>query len=595
MRATTFHVSANWRASEMKRFLVRLHLDDAPRLMSAQASFKTNGCEVFWRGFVANPAEIEQQARRRGCVPEQRSEAVCFALASDWWGAEMPRHITGEYAAAIYDNARRTLLLVHDELGLVPLFYAETQDGIVAGSHLDDVVDETGVGELDEEYIADYLVEGWHLGARTPYAHIRRLLPGESMVWQDGRLTRHQTWTLNAIERLRYRDHREYEEHLRQLLAEAVKSSIPPCAKVLCELSGGLDSSTVLALAVRSGAQRIEAFSFIYPESYTADERAWINAMLEKYPVRWNSINADAVRPFTEMPDGSCIEPNLSLLTSARHSSYYQLLAANNIDVVLTGVGGDATLLGDGPEPYYLADLLRGLQWRRLWEEVRSWSQASEQKRPPLYWMQRYAIKPLWHPIKLGEDDGATRIHWLSEHYLKRMGSMPRGEADWMPHFTSAGDSWFFQRVFLGAYSVSMRYQDARLPCPFRHPLLYRPLVAYMCSVPWEIKLHPQCDRLLQRRAFEDLLPTRIIRRRSKLGPDQAFYSGLEASSEWVERLTVNPRIVQRGYVDAGKWSQTVQQARLGRTTGIRYFLASASLEIWLQQLEHPSECVSEL
>jgi hypothetical protein len=209
--------------------------------------------------------------------------------------------------------------------------------------------------------------------------------------------------------------------------------------------------------------------------------------------------------------------------------------------------------------------------------------------------MNRYAIKPLWHHVRLAEDESATRIHWLSEHYSKRIRSTPRGEADCAPRFTSAGDSWFFQRVFLSAHSVSMRYQDARLPCPFRHPLLSRPLIAYMCSVPWEIKLHPQCDRLLQRRAFEDILPARIIRRRSKLGPDQAFYSGLEASPEWVERLTVNPRIVQRGYVEAGKWSHAVQQARVGRTNGIRYFLASASLEIWLQQLERRSERVSEL
>lgn len=571
----------------MKRFLVRLSSAGLSPITSEPAPFTSNGYDVFWRGYIANTKELVSHAARHGRHPVQQAEAELLALANEWWGADLPRHVLGEYAAAIYDRARSTLLLTHDELGLMPLFYAEMSGSIIIGSHLEDVIDETGIGELDEEYIADYLAEGWHLGERTPYTHIRRLLPGQSLIWKDDRLTPHETWTLTEVDPLRYRDLREYERHFRHLLADAVTSAIPTGAKILCELSGGLDSSTVLALAVRGGAQSIEAFSFIYPKSYTADERTWINAVLKKYPVPWHSINSDEVGPFTEMPDGFCSEPNILLLISGRQRSYDQLLETNNIDVVLTGVGGDAALVGDGPEPYYLADLLRSFHWGQLLHEIGSWSHASGQQRPPIYWLTRYAIQPLWlHMRRLPLPADSTRIPWLSEDYANRVQSMQRNGITYAPRFNTVGDSWFFQRVLLSAYSVSMRSQRARTPCAFHNPLLYRPLLTYMSSVPWQIKLHPKCDRLLQRRALEDVLPDKVVRRRSKLGPDQAFYAGLEANPGWRALLTRNSQIVQRGYADANKWRQAVEQARLGRTVGIRYLVASASLEVWLQQLE---------
>jgi hypothetical protein len=292
------------------------------------------------------------------------------------------------------------------------------------------------------------------------------------------------------------------------------------------------------------------------------------------------------------MPDGFCSEPNILLLISGRQRSYDQLLETNNINVVLTGVGGDAALVGDGPEPYYLADLLRSFHWGQLLHEIGSWSHASGQQRPPIYWLTRYAIQPLWlHMRRLPLPADSTRIPWLSEDYANRVQSMQRNGITYAPRFNTVGDSWFFQRVLLSAYSVSMRSQRARTPCAFHNPLLYRPLLTYMSSVPWQIKLHPQCDRLLQRRALEDVLPDKVVRRRSKLGPDQAFYAGLEANPGWRALLTRNSQIVQRGYADANKWRQAVEQARLGRTVGIRYLVASASLEVWLQQLERRRAC----
>lgn len=139
------------------------------------------------------------------------------------------------------------------------------------------------------------------------------------------------------------------------------------------------------------------------------------------------------------------------------------------------------------------------------------------------------------------------------------------------------------EQVIRCARLAAAFYGGDKIPAQFRHPLLDRQLVAFMCSVPWHVKMHPTCDRLLQRRALESVLPRKILLRKNKISPEQALYAGLAQGDDWFDWLANKPRIVERGYVDATTWPSELAQARLANTTGVRYFLAAASLEAWLR------------
>jgi len=571
----------------MKRFLASFRFDPILHLNSDRIPFSTPNYEVFWRGYIANTVELQGMAKDSGWKMEQPAEADLFLFAYQQWGPDIPRHVLGEYSVVICDKPRRRLLLTHDELGLTPLFYAELKDELLVASHLEDAVQVYGVRSLDEEYIADYLGEGRHLGKRTPYSHIHRLLPGQSVVWKDGLLAEYKTWTLIGIPPIQYRDSREYEDELRRLTAEAVSFSVQSRGKTWCELSGGLDSSTVLAFAVRSGARNVEAFSLIYPISKTADERKWISFVLEKYPVPWHTLDYDAVRPFSEIPSGFIGQPSLLHIDAAPQSHYHEILRTNEVDLVLTGQGGDATFLGDSPDPYYLADLLRRFHLRQYWTALQPWKNASRQKRPLMYWLTHFGSRP-WLRHRKGQfvEYEAMPVPWISPRFAEQHDLIRAGQASNVPPQASIGNSWAMEGILRIANSISIYFQAPNMACDFRHPLLYRPLLAFMLSVPWEFKLHPQCDRLLQRRAFEGILPEPTVHRGNKLGPNQIYYAGLAAGAEWCERLTKNPRIVQRGYVELQPWRDAIEQARQGRTIGIRFLWATASLEMWLQQLE---------
>ena len=149
---------------------------------------------MLWRGYLTNRTSIEAEARRRGeRLDSGSTEAELFAAAARYWKHELVRYVEGQYAVAI--RAGDTLVLAHDELGIFPLFYAEIAGGIVLGSHLEDLVAETGIGTLDERFIADFLLEQRHFGSHTPYTHIRQLRAGEAASYQTGKLATHRVWT----------------------------------------------------------------------------------------------------------------------------------------------------------------------------------------------------------------------------------------------------------------------------------------------------------------------------------------------------------------------------------------------------------------
>jgi hypothetical protein len=149
-------------------------------------------------------------------------------------------------------------------------------------------------------------------------------------------------------------------------------------------------------------------------------------------------------------------------------------------------------------------------------------------------------------------------------------------------------DSWFLERVLRSANVVSFWNLRASMRAEFRHPLLSVPLVEFMCAIPWDVKLSPSSDRVLQRAAFQHALPEAVARRVTKGGPDEAIYTGFEASAIWQRLLTNHARIVERGYVDRTRWTDAVGLATVGRCESIKHFKAAATLEIWLRQLEAP-------
>ena len=562
------------------------------RLVCNPGSERFHQCQLLWRGFISNTDELSQEAHGRGLHIRTGSIGELFAAAYRCWGDAMQSHVAGEYSLAIFDDRNATLLLTHDAFGLVPMFYRPVSTGVIFASHLEDLVPAAGLEDLDEEYIADYVADCFYSCERTPFRSIRRVGFARSVICRSQRIIERQTYSFSDTS-LALADDREYEERFVSLLSQAVAGARKTQGKtqdpVWTELSGGLNSSTVAGFAARAGGEDIEAVSLVYNRYAKADESKWMQLVLDRYPMPWNKVDGDDALPFGELPDRLCAEPGLPMIDWGWRRRYESMVAAKGVAAVLTGQGGDFVLFGLGTEPYYLADLIRTCEPRRLYGELAKWQSADRQKRSILFWLASYGVGPLVRYMRRPRRRPGRRptmSPWIDAGYARKMALQERVGRTSPGDYRCVEHCWFIDTLSKICGRIANLNQFP-IAFEFRHPLLHRPLVEFMLALPSSQKFDPETNRSLQRRALKSILPEAVRLRQEKTTFDQPFYEGLRKGQEWTRLLTVAPRVVERGIVDGARWIEAVQQARLGRTYSLAQFQAVATLEIWLRQMEN--------
>ncbi|MDQ6869025.1 MAG: asparagine synthase-related protein [Pseudomonadota bacterium] len=543
---------------------------------------------MLYRGYIANCSDLIAEAEKRGEAQKQGIDGELFAKAYRWWGEKLQLHVLGEYAVSIFDDQCSSLFITHDSLGLVPLFYAQQQDGILFASHLEDLVFLTGINELDEEYLADYLATAMVINPRTPFVNVCRLAPGQSLHWINGRPKLRTTWDLARIEPVVLSNDEEYEERFRTLLHEGVTAALRTKGRIWCELSGGLDSSTVTSVAARSGTRQFEAFSIISTRYRSEDEREWMKAVVNEYSLPWQTLDLDQSMPFSELPQGFHAEP-ISIEPAVGLLRRYKALAeSQGVHVVLTGLGGDGVLCGGSPRPYYLADFLP-FQLMRLSRALRDWRECNRERRSLTHLILENVFRPLLMHL-MGRNvqpfEYVLTPPWSHPDYLRARRLKKRSTYSLAPKCRSVGEHYHAERILNHGFAAGRGFDQGSCSFEFRNPILYRPLVEFMFAIPWEQKIRPNQDRYLQRRALKGILPEPIRQRSDKGGGGQAYAEGLRKGNAWTELLLAHPRIVERGYVDANLWGEAVKRARFGVRSSMKDFLAAATLEVWLRQLE---------
>lgn len=550
------------------------------RLVASGCSRYTIGTlELVFTGYVANADEFVSESSTAKLADDGKYYATAFAIAFERHGEALSEHLWGQYAVVIHDAATGNTLLSHDLLGLEPLYYATVPGELRFAS---DPAQLANDDSLDEDYIADYLYFGDHYGERTAYISVRRLQAARALQVTDAGLRRIDCSKILQSPSPLPRGIEACAEELRALLERAVRTALPRSGTTWCELSGGLDSSTVSGFAATIAPVGIETLSYVYSSSGLADERQYIDAVCDQWGLTNHQVDVDGARGFSSLPTRRYAMPNPSMINGALHSAIGRVLDA---DVVLTGMAGDAVLFGDGPEPFYLGDAARSGRFGDVSSALSAWSGVGT-RRPVRYWLMRCVLTANWRFARRQViQDQPQRVSWLLNDNGPEAVRSGQSRRTWSPPMPTIHGSWFFERVLRSANILSgWEFLTDFKRTEFRHPLLYVPLVRFMASLPPEFSFLPGRDRRLHRAAASGVLPNRIRDRRTKGCPDQAMYRGLESSEEWAELLLVKPQIVDRGWVDGTAWTRTVQFAKQGRCENIKLFRAAATLEAWLRQ-----------
>ena len=264
------------------------------------------------------------------------------------WGQECPVHLVGDFAFVLWSESDQLLLAACDPMNMRTLYYAQLGEVHWLATEAGQLLRHPDVRvELDEVFLARRLI-GWPDHNGSVYRGIERLPAGHTLIARDGSpILVRRFWDIDPARTIRYRRLHDYADHFRELLSRCVSDRLRTDGSVASEMSGGLDSTTVTALAtwhLRSRNTEPLVISHRYPDIASLDETTLIGAMAEHLKVEPHFIDVESswspltdYVPLAESP-GSLVSPLLY--------REMELVARAGAKVVLSGIGGDEMTWG---------------------------------------------------------------------------------------------------------------------------------------------------------------------------------------------------------------------------------------------------------
>lgn len=306
---------------------------------------------VVFNGEIYNHHEIRSDLERRGCRLLTRCDTEVIPYLYDWLGPRMVERLRGMFAFVVYDRERRTALLARDRFGKKPLYYSVEGGALRFASTLDALrALLPGSPEVDVGAIAQYLVLQYVPSPLTPYRGVRKLPPGHVAVWSQGALDVRPYWEPPLHAPGDPSDPREVAIRIRELIREAVSIRLESEVPLGVFLSGGLDSSIVVAEMAMSGTTP-STYSMGFRHA-SFDETGYARIVADRFATRHEELVADddvpgLFRDLVALYDEPFADSSaLATLAVAK-------AAADRVTVVLTGDGGDELFGGYERYRYY--------------------------------------------------------------------------------------------------------------------------------------------------------------------------------------------------------------------------------------------------
>ena len=223
---------------------------------------------VVFNGEIFNYLELREELERRGHQFRTSSDTETLVHAYEEYGVDFPQKLNGMFAIALWDARKRTLLLIRDRFGVKPLFYSTLGDALVFGSEIKAILCHPAVGrELDAAALSHYLSLRNVPAPFTIYRDVRALLPGERLIWNEHGSAVSRWYELPTSVHWADGDEEAIAERLDELLRDAVRLRLRSDVSYGAYLSGGIDSSTIVAITSEYSAGPVKTFTLGFADS----------------------------------------------------------------------------------------------------------------------------------------------------------------------------------------------------------------------------------------------------------------------------------------------------------------------------------------
>jgi asparagine synthase (glutamine-hydrolysing) len=549
---------------------------------------------VVFNGEIYNFADVRAQLEAAGHRFRTRSDTEVIVHGYEQWGAGCVERFRGMFAFAVWDAPERRLLLARDRLGVKPLYYATTPNGVVFGSEIKSILQDPSVSrEWRADALDAYLTLEYVPGPATIYTHVHKLPPGHIAIAERGALRIRQYWDLQFTGDGRADREEEYLEQLDALLRESVALRLISDVPLGAFLSGGIDSSTVAAYMTETSDAPVVTTSVGFAEQ-AFDELSHARLVANHLGCEHHEVIAN--------PDVRDILPRLAWHldepfadASAVPTYYVSEAARRRVTVALSGDGGDELWAGYGR---HRVDH-REARARRWLGPILSRAAGLAGRALP------HAIKgarSLGH-LALPPDEAYARKH----AYGIFEGDTKRGlySHDFRAHTRDADPFATFRAAYAACTSPDpldrVMYVDVKtylvddilmkvdkmsmaVSLETREPLLDHRLLEFAATVPASLKLRGSTSKYLLRRVLHNRVPRSIVER-GKQGfepPTGEWLGGPLA--EMTDALLFDGRLRNRGLFSPRAIAKLWDEHRRGRRDHRERLWALVMLELWFRE-----------
>jgi len=547
---------------------------------------------ITFNGEIYNHADLRLGLEARGHRYETRSDTETILHLYEEEGERCVERLTGMFAFAIWDEKKGRLLLARDRLGIKPLYYAATDRELLFASEIKALLAAGVRAELNRAVVPEYLATRFVSGAATLFRDAKRLEPGRTLTWTRGEgLRQRRYWSIPPAAPDSGEGFPARATELRVRLREAVKSHLMSDVPLGLFLSGGIDSSGLLALMAPLIQEPVRTFAVGFAER-EADELGYARRAAESAGALHREIVVSPADFFQQLPRLVWHEDEPIAFPSSVPLYFLSRLAREHVKVVLTGEGADELFLG--------YNRYRVTAWNERLGSAYGSVLPAAARRAVQRWVPRLprAVRRYAERSFLGRASGPRSLFCENfavfdetrrEQILSAPLSLRAGDPyrEGMRCYDEAEGSSLdrMSRADLQTYLVRLLMKQDQMSMAAgiesRVPFLDHKLVEHVAALPSGLKLRGATTKAILRDALSGLVPDEILARR-KMGFPVPVGKWLRGPF-WpvVRELVLSPRATGRGLFEPSELARLAGEHRAGTADhGERLWLL-VNLEIW--------------
>jgi len=558
---------------------------------------------IVFNGEIYNYQSLRDDLVKRGHKFYTRSDTETIIHLYDEYGAGCLDHLRGMFALAIWDIRERSLFIARDRVGKKPLLYSHQQNGdLIFGSEFQAVLKHPSISrEVDHQAIDSYMSYLCVPAPQTAFKQIRKLEPGHWLLWKDGKVETKRYWLPDFSKKIKIDENEAIEETTR-ILRESTKLRMISEVPLGAFLSGGVDSSIVVALMAQESSTPVKTFSIGFEEQdfselkYAKRVAEHVGAEYHEFIVRPNALD---VLPTLVEHYG---EPYAD--SSAVPTYYVSKETRKHVTVALNGDGGDESFAGY--ERYMAMEIAE--VYKRIPKALRGAFIEGPINMLPSSELKKTRIRDVQRFLTSANEDRMQRyFRWMStfkpalkpDIYTAEFAAQLNGHKA-----SEVLDRWFDSAAGLGILDATLLTdQMTYLPNDLlvkvdiasmansleaRAPFLDHNLIEFAASLPENLKMNKFRTKSLLKKVAGRLVPSEVVYRK-KMGfgvPIGKWFRG--DMKDFVRGVLLSERSLNRGIVKPEALKRYVDEHTSATHDHAFQLWTLLMLELWFQRFIDP-------